>query len=32
MTFESEGLLIIAFYVWLPPTSSVIFADNSGYV
>ena len=31
MTFESEGLLIVAFYIWLPPASYVVFSDNSGY-
>ena len=25
MTFESEGLLIVAFYKWLPPASYVVF-------
>ena len=25
MIFESEGLLIVAFYIWLPPTSYVVF-------
>ena len=32
MTFESEGLLIVAIYIWLPPASYVVFSDNSGYV
>ena len=31
MTFESEGLLIVAIYTWLPPASYVVFSDNSGY-
>ena len=31
MTFESEGLLIVAIYIWLPPASYVVFSDNSGY-
>ena len=30
MTFESEGLLIVAIYIWLPPASYVVFSDNSG--
>ena len=30
MTFESEGLLIVAIYTWLPPASYVVFSDNSG--
>ena len=30
MTFESEGLLIVAFYIWLPPASYVVTSDNSG--
>ena len=30
MTFESEGLLIVAIYIWLPPGSYVVFSDNSG--
>ena len=30
MTFESEGLLIVAIYMWLPPASYVVFSDNSG--
>ena len=25
MTFESEVLLIVAFYTWLPPASYVVF-------
>ena len=25
MTYESEGLLIIAIYIWLPPVSYVVF-------
>ena len=25
MTFESEGLLIVAIYIWLPPVSYVVF-------
>ena len=25
MTFESEGLLIVAIYIWLPPASYVVF-------
>ena len=25
MTFESEGLLIVAIYIWLPPGSYVVF-------
>ena len=25
MTFESEGLLIFANYIWLPPASYVVF-------
>ena len=25
MTFDSEGLLIVAIYIWLPPASSVVF-------
>ena len=29
MTFESEGLLIVAIYIWLPP-ASYVFSDNSG--
>ena len=32
MTFESEGLLIVAIYIWLPPASYVVFSDNSGSV
>ena len=32
MTFESEGLLIVAIYIWLPPASYVVFSDNSGLV
>ena len=32
MTFESEGLLIVAIYTWLPPASYVVFSDNSGYL
>ena len=32
MTFESEGLLIVAIYIWLPPASYVVFSDNSGMV
>ena len=31
MTFESEGLLIVAIYTWLPPASYVVFSDNSGW-
>ena len=31
MTFESEGLLIVAIYIWLPLASYVVFSDNSGY-
>ena len=31
MTFESEGLLIVAIYIWLPPASYVVFSDNSSY-
>ena len=30
MTFESEGLLNVAIYIWLPPASYVVFSDNSG--
>ena len=30
--FESEGLLIVAIYIWLPPASYVVFSDNSGYI
>ena len=30
MTFESEGLYIVAIYIWLPPASYVVFSDNSG--
>ena len=30
MTFESEGLLIVAIYILLPPASYVVFSDNSG--
>ena len=30
MTFESEGLLIVAIYTWLPPASYVVLSDNSG--
>ena len=30
MTFESEGFLIVAIYIWLPPASYVVFSDNSG--
>ena len=30
MTFESEGLRIVAIYIWLPPASYVVFSDNSG--
>ena len=25
MTFESEGLFIVAIYIWLPPASYVVF-------
>ena len=25
MTFESEGLIIVAIYIWLPPASYVVF-------
>ena len=25
MTFESEGLLIVAIYIWLPPPSYFVF-------
>ena len=25
MTFESEGLLFVAIYIWLPPASYVVF-------
>ena len=25
MTFESEGSLIVAIYIWLPPASYVVF-------
>ena len=25
MTFESEGLLIVAIYIWLPPASYIVF-------
>ena len=32
MTFESEGLLIVAIYTWLPPASYVVFSDNSGQI
>ena len=32
MTFESEGLLIVAIYTWLPPASYVVFSDNSGCI
>ena len=32
MTFESEGLLIVAIYIWLPPASYVVFSDNSGFL
>ena len=31
MTFESEGLLIVAIYTWLPPASYVVFSENSGF-
>ena len=31
MTFESEGLLIVGIYTWLPPASYVVFSDNSGF-
>ena len=31
MTSESEGLLIVAIYIWLLPASYVVFSDNSGY-
>ena len=31
MTFESEGLLIVVIYIWLPPVSYVVFSDNSGF-
>ena len=31
MTFESEGLLIVAIYIWLPPASYAVFSDNSGF-
>ena len=31
MTFESEGLLIVAICIWLPPASYVVFSDNSGW-
>ena len=30
MTFELEGLFIVAIYVWLPSASYVVFSDNSG--
>ena len=30
-TFESEGLLIVAIYIWLLPASYVVFSDNSGF-
>ena len=32
MTFASEGLLIDAIYIWLPPASYVVFSDNSNYM
>ena len=32
MTFESEGLLNVAIYIWLPPASYVVFSDNSGFL
>ena len=32
MTFESEGLLIVAIYTWLPPVSYIVFSDSSGFV
>ena len=31
MTFESERLIMVAIYIWLPPASYVVFSDNSGY-
>ena len=31
MTFESEGLLIVAIYIWFPPASYVVFSDNYGF-
>ena len=31
MTFESEGLLIVAIYILLPPASYVVSSDNSGF-
>ena len=32
MTFESEGLLIVDIYTWLPPTSYVVFLTTLVYV
>ena len=31
MTFESEGLYIVAIYIWLPPASYVVFL-TTGYL
>ena len=32
MTFESEGLLIVAIYIWLPPASYVVFLTTLVYL
>ena len=32
MTFESEGLLIVAIYIWLPPASYVVFLTTLVFV
>ena len=31
MTFESEGYLIVAFYIWLSPASYVVFLLHSDF-
>ena len=32
MTFESEGLLIVAIYIWLPPASYVVFLTTLVFI
>ena len=32
MTFKSEGFLIVAFYIWLPPASYVVFLTTRVFI
>ena len=32
MTFESEGLLIVAIYIWLPPARYVVFLTTLVFI